>query len=415
MKLKFLSRRSTWPILWAAWLMAFPLDAARGDKPSRGPFQFGGVIYQMPAGAGWERGHHKGHVAIYNFDLDPSIVIELHRGERTERDIERWLAERMKASLDDDERVKKSMPVNKKEFGKRQVAMSGQILNGGQVQLHAALRVGDRLEHVFAVSQIDEASAARFSSTFTEFLGSLKFVGDDAKPLMSPPRPGPLEGIYYSSRMSYGIGGLETAHDFYFFSKAGWFFEGVPESRSLSVFDPATAFLEEPRDCGAYELSGKKLVLRFASGDREELDFETDGDGLKLGDRRFQRVDPPADGARIEGTFSTIRFASFTPGSGVVGGVGGGGYHSFKKDGTYETDRWSTAFGNFESAAGDHQGGFSVGNSKNEKRGVYEIKDGLLKIKLSTGETSVQSILLVGDAMLFLDGGVYLDRSKTGD
>jgi hypothetical protein len=378
--------------------------------------QFGNVVFTIPEGKGWERGYHKGHVSVYNFDVRPSIVMEIHTGEVTSEDPGVWLKKRMNATLDEDERGEFMGEIKPTTYGRYVMAFGGQRVDGNSIRLHVAIRVKDRLEHAFVDTFMgDEPPKNNFQKVFSKFVEDFQFVNDGGKPLIGEPVAGELSGYYLGLVLRYGHNGMEMTNDIFLFSKTGRFYEGVPTGRSPITLDPRKALAEEPDDCGNYEINAGTLTLRYASGRIETKAFKPAGDRLELDEVSYQPIAVPADDTRLDGTFTTSSFVQFTAGSGVTGGAGGGGHYEFFKDGSYKSDRWSGAFGNFDNGAGDTTGGFATSNTKgNERRGKYEVKDGLITFIMPDGTKDRFSLLIVEKGMLLFNERAYLDRSEDG-
>jgi hypothetical protein len=242
-----------------------------------------------------------------------------------------------------------------------------------------------------------------FQSQIMPMFLSIGYVSDGAEPVMPPPVPGDLSGLYWGWRTDWVMGidmlmRMEMNYRTLIFWPDGYFYDGSPPD-GLRPLDPKALMAAADDRFGVYEVRSGTLHLTYATGETDEL--SADGEAWQDGDRQMFRVDPLADGAAIDGTISSLFFSGFTPGIGMTGGVSASSSYTFRPDGTYVGDSGSSA-----SAGFDGGGGFST-SSEDTYAGRYEIRDGLLVMMPADGSAPSARLIfdngtdiMVGDSIL---------------
>ncbi len=302
-------------------------------------------------------------------------------------------------------------------LGRRNAALMG-IKSGSDFQILVAVELPDRYEIVvFEGSGYDEADLAVAMAVFQEeampMIEGLAFVSDGAAPLMPPARPGDMDGLWWGWRTGFtmqldGTMQMQVQQRHIVFWPDGHFYDGTPPE-GLMPFDPAPLAERGGTDFGTYSEAGNTLMLSFMTGEVETLTRKDDG--WAEGDRLLSRVEPLADGERIDGYMSSFFYSGFTPGSGVSGGVTSSSSTTFRPDGTYTGESFGGAFGNFENGSGDLTGGFATDSGTDQHGGTYEIADGLLIQTPSNGGPPVAEMIFRGGGDIII-GDQFL---KTGD
>lgn len=403
--------------------VSVPGDGAPQSHGTLGPdrFRYGNVIYRVPEKM--SRGRQDAtSMVLLNDDhgADGFGYIYLTPGATKPPDPSAWLSARMAAVLEKDQKPHGIQAVKRQTVGKLELLMSGQTI-GSELQLHAAVLLPTRIEHLYFEICVDEDHpeyAQRMSRRFTAMLGQIEFVSLGAKPVIPAPTPGPLHGTYFASIMGMAFGGMQTDQSIYLFSRSGRFFKGAAPKASLATLDPETLDQTSPGDYGHYcmgkNAAGVAIVeLLFADGRRDELEFARGSDGgVKLNGNNYMLITPLADGARLNGTFASSHFQAFGPG-GVSGGVGGSRSLTLKSDGTFEADRFSFTSATFHDGlapSGEVTGGFTTQTERPTESGRYSIKDELLTLTARDGTVTTASIYRIDERMILLDGSVMIIR-----
>ena len=405
-------------ILTAVLLALFSAPASA--ERSRGPFQYDNVIYTLPAG--WTKGKTTPQYALIYDDEGRFKTLQLYRSRPLPKELDKWLRDFAAEDVEDKEALDKVVDIKPIRVGRTDCRLMATRTKGGEVRFYIAMPVGDRLELVRYEGPGGDAddlkeTAAEFGRIADPFAESLRFVSKGTPPVLTPAEPGPLEGIYFGSRLQMVGMNMQAQSIFYIFDKDGRFVDEIPDGVSLAEPDLAALQKDFPQDAGHYYVKDGKITLRHADGSGDTDDFEidegkTDGKpGLKIDGQWLTKVPVPTDGAKLDGTYSSSFFSS----SGFAGSdnftsVSGGSSYSFKPDGVFSTD----GFVGYSGSAGGGGavttfGGYS---DKPEKIGTYAIQNGLITLKFKDGTTKLKNVLLVEDALLYLDGGQFMDRSK---
>ena len=380
-----------WTLTALAVSLCLPAVAAGQTR------QFGDVVYQVPDG--WRPAAyaardglppHAGVVAS-----DPSGRFLVFPDEPAPRDLETWLdaKARLWGPVDTDRRVARAerddgLPmVVFFEPGRRRPAA------------FAATSTGDRAVWVVFEAR-RPAGIEAYASTFAQWATGLQFVSAGARPLVEA-EPGPLAGVYVGMGTVFGPSGPSVGLRTYVFTRDGWFRRGVPEGEGTAGYDPSADVASEPDLVGAYRLEGRRLVLRYADGDVDEVDVGPGGVGAQadLDGFAFVRAEALPDGARLEGTF---RYGQASTAEGVSQGTA----QAFQRVVRLDRDgRFSTTEASSFAAQGETYGASSARRG-GEVRGTYAVRGGALVLRADDGRQAVLSAVPYGDGLI-LDGDPY--------
>lgn len=385
---------------------------AQSKQP--GKFQFDDVIYQLP------QGYRKGkttddHIDIYKSD-DGVCSINIFRSVSTPKSVNAWTESKMKSLLEPGKRLTtlskdKAIPIGSKQ------AIIAARRSGRQLLIALAVS-GKKVANIVVMKtriprnkDAESVLTQRLKNEFLPFAMNLRFVSDGAKPLLGRPSRGNLDGTFSGLKYTHNLD-LSTNFDqeFYTFSKTGRFFKGLPKGVSVRKIDFLEACNKQPNRCGNYLVKNGKIQFRFADGTTEEKEFTKSERGFKMG-QQYTQVSVPADNATFTGKYCDFKYSSFTPGSGIKGGVTIARTIQFMKQGRYSAIQFGSVFGNFENGSGDVTGGFGSSGDRGSTEGSYVIKDGT--IRLSDGQqTRICSIVQLGDRLLFIDGVKFLKKES---
>ncbi len=168
----------------------------------------------------------------------------------------------------------------------RPAAMMAQKVDG-DVQMLFAVQLFGRMELIgFEMPAYDEADLAAnmpiFQRDILPMIETARFVSEGAAPLMPPPQPGGLQGVYWGTHTYWTFGldmmmQMQISHHWLTFWPDGTFYDGTPPN--------GTAPLVEE-----WKVS--------------ETGFEQD-------DTYISPVEVLADGTRINGSVSTFFYSGF--------------------------------------------------------------------------------------------------------
>lgn len=391
-----------------AFLTCLAVMVALASPTLAKPQQHGNVIFDLPAG--WATGTTQPDgtlVILSDLPNDECEYCYIYvtsgiAGGGT-------LAEVLKAQIDrfreeDDPPAEIMSGPEVMNLGGRPAAMMG-LKVGSDLQVLVAVQLFGRIE-LFAFTgsayEPDDVaeSVAVFQRDVTPMLETARYLSEGAQPLMPPPEPGPLTGLYwgYSTGWAMQLDGtmqMQLYHRHLVFWPDGTFYDGTP-LQGLSSLDPKPLLAAGDMNWGSYRVHGSTLTLAFASGEVQEISIQDTI--LQDGDRTMYAVDPLPDGSRIDGSVYSFFFSGFTPGSGISGGVSSSNLISYNPDGTWTGSSSGGAFGNFETA-GDVTGGFATGD-ENAVSGTYEVRDGLIIRHFADGSPPVADLIYkVADAI----------------
>lgn len=398
---------------------------ATRPAPKLGPYQFDNVLYTLPA-PDWTKGRTwPDRVVVFPKDGSGVFVYVLRGGPLNGADLQHWLETRLdafNADLNADAIDSEKKKVVKQEIKPAQAGAAGTVLmatatvesksRGKSIRIAIGRQVKDRGECV-----VMEASrppeAQKWVKPFVEFATTLRFVNAGAPPLLGPPTPGDLDGLYSATVVGYTIGGMDVHQNYYLFSKSGRFYDGLPRGAALKAFDLDKAVTASPADAGNYTVASGRIKLAFADGRVEESDLKrTSDNALDMLNGTYRPVPLPPDDIKLAGSFTCFHYSAFTVGSGVNGGVASSRTYSFTRDGHYTFGKFAGASGSFENGAGDHTGGFATSSAPKDQRGRYAVRDGLLTLTADDGSVTRHSFVTFDISMLVIDGATYLDESK---
>lgn len=323
-----------------------------------------------------------------------------------------WLTRERLAVVDEDERDDWQVSRPAKLSGGNDrfpTAILGQT-DGDDLQLLIAIEAGTRYYLIGLQGSAGEDDLKETLGVAGEVLmpwmAGMKFVSAGAKPLLGPPAPGDMTGMWWGWRMdsTVGIDGMmkmENSYRHVIFWPDGTFHDGTPPGGTASP-DRAALVKGPLTDWGNYTTKGNTVTLGYADGRSETMTRK--GSGWELDDYELAEAAPLKDGAKLNGKISSTHFTGMVPGTGT-GGVGGGSETAFKPDGSYTGSSFGGGFGSFEAG-----GGYAV-SSDRQTGGRYEVKDGLLIFRPTGGPpravlafTTPQDEIMLGDQ--FLEGSV---------
>jgi hypothetical protein len=284
----------------------------------------------------------------------------------------------------------------------RPAAMLGQKVDS-DMQVLFAIQLFGRMELVaFEASAYDEADLAEGMTVFQRdvlpMVEGARFVSEGAAPLLPEPHPGDLDGVWWgtSTWWSMGLDGMMTMeidHHWLTFWPDGTFYDGTPPV-GTAAFDRAERLAAGDMDWGSYRVDGGQLTLSYASGEAET--FDIDNDQFTRGDRTMDKIEPLADGTKLDGIVSTIFVSGFTPGIGMSGGVTRMTDTRYHPDGTWEFGSYAGASGTFENG-----NGFATGSEQSE-HGRYEVKDGLVVRYAEDGSITGSRYIFKAEATIWI-------------
>lgn len=349
--------------------------------------QHGNVIFDLPAG--WFAGAVRDDgtlTLLTDFDDDEGCrfcYAYVATGTSGEMPIDRYLQSQATFLLDEDDEETPKILTGPEVLtsGGRPAGIMGQTV-GDTLQVLLAVQLSDRLELIAFAGEADDetevqASMDTFLRDIVPMFENARFVSEGATPLMPPPQPGPLGGLWWGFGTSWGIGldgmmQMSLDHRHLVFWPDGTFYDGTPPD-GLAGLDQDALLRDGDMEWGSYALTGNTLRLSYASGEVEDLTKA--GDGLEDGLATLFQVETLPDGAPLQGSISDFNYTGFTPGM-VIGGVALGGEAVFRPDGSWSEERWANASGSFDSNA-SIAGGFAT-SSENAKSGNYRVRDGLV-------------------------------------
>lgn len=284
---------------------------------------------------------------------------------------------------------------------------------GTNLQIVVALSLGDRFELVgFQGNAYDDDQMKESMSVFQQqivpFFDHLTFVSAGAAPLLPPPQPGAMDGVWWGWSTSTSLGmDMMMRQDMNYrtlvFWPDGYFYDGTPPE-GLAPIHPDALQAKADTKFGVYQQSGATLTLTFATGETETLTAkDKDWDD---GSKSLTQVQPFADGEALQGTISSFFFTGFTPGSGLEGGISSSSSTEFFKDGTYTGESFGGAFANFDAG-----GGFST-NHDNAKGGTYLVQNGMVISTPSDGAPPTAAFALRLDDATIMVGDEFLETAK---
>ncbi len=350
--------------------------------------QFGNVIYDTTAN--WRSGADRDGVQILVHESDEVCqycYIYIALGSEKQGDVSSFLESQAQRFVDEDDRGQEQIVQDPGliRVGERDAAMMGLKVRG-TIMVMVAVDLPERYE-LFGFEGVatDEesmtASLDTFQSEALPVIFSAAYLSEGADPVMPPPEPGDMQGIwwgwYTSNRL--GLDGFMQTRMNYrkiVFWPDGYFYDGSPPL-GLKPLDPAALVAAGDMDFGTYRISADGLTLNYASGQTEVL--EQSGTDWSDGDADLMRVEALADGETLDGTLSSSSYSATMPGTGPSISTAGFAFTTFHPDGTYESSSSGSVSGNIDSVTDPNVsvGGFGS-TSESAASGTYEIRDGLL-------------------------------------
>jgi hypothetical protein len=365
--------------------LAFLLAAAPAHADNR---QFGNVVFDTTAN--WRNGANRDGVQILIHESDEVCqycYMYVALGSEKQGDVTSFLESQAQRFVDEDDRgdeqiVQGPGPIM---IGDRQAAMMGLKVRG-TIMVMVAVDLPDRyelfgFEGVATDEETMTASLDTFQSEALPVIFSATYLSEGAEPVMPPPEPGDMQGIWWGwdTTTKLGLDGMMKTDINYrkiVFWPDGYFYDGSPPL-GLKPLDPAALIATGDMDFGTYRIGADGLTLSYADGSTEVL--EQDGTDWSDGSTALSRVEPLADGETLDGTLSSSSYSSSAPGTGVSISSAGFAFTAFHPDGTYESSSSGSVAGNIDSVIDPNVsvGGFGS-TSESAASGTYEIRDGLL-------------------------------------
>lgn len=389
-------------------LLASPLAAE--------PRQHGNVIFDVPEG--WSPGAIRDGVLTVLFDGPDELCefcsILIGPDAPAQGSLTDWLEANAPLLVEEEDRaaIEVLQPAEASGATGRPLAMQA-FAADGDIVVAFALQAGGRFQLLgFEGWAYDEEEVARtlafLSSDASPLMDRFRYVSEGAAPLMPPPVPGGMDGLWWGwwNGFSVGLDGMmvpQVEQRTLVFWPDGRFYDGQPPLGLAPLDADALRAAADP-DWGTYREGPGTIELRFADGRAERL--TRDGEGWSDGTATLSRARPLADGGRLVGTVSSFFYTGFTPGSGIEGGVSSSSSTTFALDGTYRGDSFGGAFGNFTDGGGI-TGGFAT-QSPGATGGTYEIRDGLVVMTPADGSPPTADLGFVADGEVVI-GGRFLD------
>ena len=394
--------------LWSALLVACVAVPAWAGELRRA----GNVVFTPPAGwevADLEVGPDDLPMAVLRpddwLDLDDPISIHLPYGEpfsgMTDA-LRAWGDGRLRKhlDLDDDERYEPLAWQDANNVaGPRLLLGGGKVVDADDGDLEeiivaVLLRAGSRADVAFVEvdagpSETLEARIRAHTAKLLEIVGGFAFVSAGATPPLSgPPVPGAYDGYYWGNYIMWmtGMDGMmdsQLVDRSYTLRPDGTFYDGLPPG-GLAAFDYDRLAMEHTDSVGHY-VRGKDadgedaLVLRYASGEVDTLDI-TEGGGLRDGQAYLHQARVPADGFTFAGTRSYLNHTGLAAGIGGSASVTTANSVTFRPDGTFGREGFTSSTGNYDGGVGYH-----VNTGNKVAAGRYEVRGGELALTFDDG------------------------------
>ncbi len=196
------------------------------------------------------------------------------------------------------------------------------------------------------------------------------------------------------------------SYHYYWFSPDGRYLEGIPVEGRYTTFDCATPRTkDEWQSCGTYSLKGSKVILsNSVTGKAEACDITLKNSKLEVCGDSYTRLKPVKSGL-LEGEFqhlSVFNGPTFINADGSSSVSGGQSRKSitFKKDGSFTSDR--SSFGAFSSSTVAAYSG-----SSDSTGGSYTVLNGVLTLKFKEGAVLRYTLLWLDRENIFIDDTIY--------
>ncbi|WP_103257993.1 hypothetical protein [Tabrizicola aquatica] len=353
--------------------------------------QHGNLIFVVPKG--WVSGGSDDGILTLRSELPDDecefCAIRVTAGSVTGGRVDTWLDQQTRRFIDPDEtdppKITQIVAPEVFNLKGRPGAILGQTVDG-ELQVLFAVQLFGRMELIAftaPASDMEDIPSAMtvFQRDVVPLLEGARFVSEGAAPLMPPPVPGEMQGVWWGTTNWWllGIDGMMTMQiDYHWLTlyPDGTFYDGTPPT-GTAPFDRAERLALGDMDWGSYSQDGATLTLHYASGEVES--YQVTDDTFQKGDRRIDPIDLLADGTKINGTVSTIFVSGFTPGIGMSGGVTRMTDTTYHPDGTWDYGAYAGASATFENGSG-----FATGSDRSES-GRYLVKDGLVTLFAEDG------------------------------
>ena len=215
--------------------------------------------------------------------------------------------------------------------------------------------------------------------------------------------PSELAGAWYRFQTEVNA---SPSYYYYWFSPDGRFLAGIPTEGRYTNFDCATPRTkDEWQSCGTYSVKGNKIILSNAvTGKSEACDIAVKNAKLEVCGDSYTRIKPVKSGL-LEGQFthlSVFNGPTFinADGTSTVSGGQSRKSISFKKDGSFLTDR--SSFSAFSSSVV-----VAYNGSSDSTGGSYTVLNGVLTLKFKEGAIARFTLLWLDKENIFLDDTIY--------
>ncbi|MFK7959098.1 MAG: hypothetical protein AB8G96_01110 [Phycisphaerales bacterium] len=354
---------------------------APADATGRPLRQWGNLIFPLPLG--WEMRVDDGVAELRPedwTDLDSYLEILILPGAERSGDVaglRAWAAGQVRAYVQREEESHTAemmawRPTVTPAGKAVQLAAAAVRDDDGDLEdvlVMAAFQRGGRADVIVAIPSRTE-DVAQHSRTFESFVATIESAAERGRPLVGAPVGGPLRGMYWGTRIAYGMNfdatmRMDVVHHMYVFWPDGRFSEDVPPE-GINQFDAVALADTHGHMLGNYYVRGDAVILHYATGEVETL--EIDGDVLVDGRARMHVTQLAPDGYALVGKRQWLYYSGFAA---MEGGIGAGGTVAFRADGTFTNSRWSGASGSFDSG-----GGFAIGSDRDDVLGQYVVRGG---------------------------------------
>ena len=215
--------------------------------------------------------------------------------------------------------------------------------------------------------------------------------------------PNEFAGAWYRFQTEVSA---SPSYYYYWFSPDGRFLEGIPVEGRYASFDCATPRTkDEWQSCGTYSLKGSKVILtNSVTSKAKACDIAIKNSKLEVCGDLYTRIKPVKSGL-LEGEFqhlSVFNGPTFINADGSSSVSGGQSRKSitFKKDGSFTSDR--SSFGAFSSSTVAAYSG-----SSDSTGGSYAVANGVLTLKFKEGAVLRYTLLWLDKENIFIDDTIY--------
>jgi hypothetical protein len=208
-------------------------------------------------------------------------------------------------------------------------------------------------------------------------------------------KPSQIDGVYLEQNTGFGVGGMVIIrYDPVLMLKDGWAYDGW--KLTPADLDVSLSRKLEPESWRRFERKGDQIRVQ-----------EQDGTWSKF--EKWSQVGPAKPGDALQGAFSSI-------GGGGNTAIGGNtmiaviSSYTFKKDGTFKTDKAVSASGGNEATDPSGPPGV-VATSQASSSGTYKLDGYTLELRFSNGRLERRAFLWFNEKKkdsIFIDGTAFL-------